>query len=180
MKTLWDTMWFPLLLFFGFCLCYALPVLAPAPHGLTVAVSGSVNASQISAGLQQEAVAPFTPLTGGISSGASSVTVSAGEGASYRPGQVVGLYGGPGTSEQNQSQSLTISSVAPGQGSGGGDLITFTGTINSAYKQISGTGCSSWFCNYPTNAGAYITPSHVGQPSGASGAFDVVPVQNDW
>ena len=21
MKTLWDTMWFPLLLFFGFCLC---------------------------------------------------------------------------------------------------------------------------------------------------------------
>ncbi len=179
-KTLWDITWFPLLLFFGFCLCYALPFHAPAPHDLKVAVAGSVNASQISAGLQQEAVAPFTPLTAGVASGASSVTVAAGAGASYRPGQVVGLYGGPGISEQNQSQSLTISSITPGQGSGGGDLITFTGPVNSAYTQISSTGCSSWLCNYPTSAGAYLTPSYVGQPSGASGAFDVIPVQDDW
>jgi len=179
-KTLWGTTWVPLLLFFGFCLCYALPFHAPAPHDLEVAVAGSVNASQISAGLQQEAAAAFTPLTAGVSAGASSVTVPAGEGASYQPGQVVGLYGGTGTSEQNQSQSLTIASISPGQGSGGGDLITFTGTIDSAYTQVSSTGCSSLFCNYPTSAGAYLTPSYDGQPSGAWDAFDVVPVQNDW
>lgn len=179
-KTLWGITWFPLLLFFGFCLCYALPLHAPAPRGLRVAVTGSVNASQISTGLQQEAAAPSTPLTSGVPSGTSSVTVPAGVGASYRPGQVVGLYGGPGTSEQNQSQSLTISSITRGQGSGGGDLITFTGTINSAYTQISSTGCSYWSCNYPTSAGAYLTPSYTGQPSGTSGAFDVVPVQNDY
>jgi carboxypeptidase family protein len=179
-KTLRDVVLFPLLLFFGFCLCFALPFHAPAPHDIKVAVTGSVNASQISTGLQQEAAAASTPLTAGISSGASSVTVAAGAGASYRPGQVVGLYGGPGTSEQNQSQSLTISSITPGQGSGGGDLITFSGTINSAYSQISSTGCSNWFCSNPASAGAYLTPSYVGQPSGASGAFDVVPVQNDY
>jgi hypothetical protein len=179
-KTLWDITWLPLLLFFGFCLCYALPFHAPAPHDIKVAVAGSVNASQISTGLQQEAVPPFTPLTAGVSSGATSVTVPAGAGASYHPGQVVGLYGGPGTSEQNQYQSLTISSITPGRGSGGGDLITFTGTINSAYTQISSTGCNNWFCNYPTSAGAYLTPSYVGQPSGVSDAFDVIPVQNDY
>jgi Carboxypeptidase regulatory-like domain len=179
-KALWDVTWLPLLLFFGFLLCYALPFHAPTPHDLKVAVAGPVNASQISAGLQEETAAAFTPVTAGVSAGASSVTVAAGAGAAYQPGQVVGLYGGPGTSEQNQSQSLTISSITPGQGSGGGDLITFTGPVNSAYTQISSTGCSSWFCNYPTSAGAYLTPSYAGQPTGASGAFDVVPVQDDW
>jgi hypothetical protein len=179
-KAVWDVTWIPLLLFFGFLLCYALPFHAPAPHDLEVAVAGPVNASQISAGLQQEAAAALTPLTAGVSAGASSVTVAAGAGTAYQPGQVVGLYGAPGTSEQNQSQSLTISSITPGQGSGSADLITFTGPINSAYTQISSTGCSSRSCNYPTSAGAYLTPSYAGQPSGASGAFDVVPVQNDW
>ena len=178
-KAVWDVTWIPLLLFFGFLLCYALPFHAPTPHDLQVAVAGPVNASQISAGLQQEAAAALTPLTAGVSAGASSVTVAAGAGTAYQPGQVVGLYGAPGTSEQNQSQSLTITSITPGQGSGGGDLITFTGPVNSAYTQISSTGCSSWSCNYPTSAGTYLTPSYTGQPSGASGAFDVVPVQND-
>ena len=179
-KAVWDITWIPLLLFFGFLLCYALPFHAPAPHDLEVAVAGPVNTSQLSAGLQQEATAAFTPLTAGVSGGASTVTVAAGAGAAYQPGQVVGLYGAPGTSEQNQSQSLTISSITPGQGSGGGDLITFTGPVNSTYTQISSTGCSSWSCNYPTSAGAYLTPSYAGQPSGISGAFNVVPVQNDW
>ena len=95
----------PLLLFFGFLLCYALPFHASAPHDLKVAVAGPVNTSQISAGLQQEAAAAFTPLTAGVSGGASSVTVAAGAGAAYQPGQVVGLYGGPGTSEQNSPRA---------------------------------------------------------------------------
>ena len=176
--TLWDITWFPLILLFGFCLCYALPFHAPAPHDLKVAVAGPVNASEISAGLQQEAAAPFTPLSSGISAGTSSVTVPAGEGTSYRPGEQVGLYGAPGSSEQGQSQSLTIASVTPGQGVGGGDLITFTGPVNSAYTQISSTGCSTWFCNYPTSAGAYITPSSTGPPPVANGGFDVIPVQD--
>jgi len=96
MKTLWDTMWFPLLLFFGFCLCYALPFHAPAPHGLTVAVSGSVNASQQRLHADQR----------------------------HRVLQLV--------------------------------------------------------LQLPDKCGRLHHPVLRGQPSGASGAFDVVPVQNDW
>ena len=176
-KTLWETLWLPAVLLFGFCLCYALPFHSQTPRDIKVAVTGSVNASQISAGLQQGTIGPFTPLTTSVSAGASSVTVPAGTAASYRPGQVVGLYGGQGTSEQGQSQSLTISSVTPGDGSGGGDLITFTGTINSAYTQISGTGNSNGFADY-FDTGAYISPS-TGLEQQASGAFDVIPVQDD-
>jgi hypothetical protein len=170
-------LWLPAVLLFGFCLCYALPFHAQTPHDIKVAVAGSVNASQISAGLQQGTIGPFTPLTTSVSAGASSVTVPANAAAPYRPGQVVTLYGGQGTSEQGQSQSLTISSVTPGNGSGGGDLITFTGTINSAYTQISGTGSSNGFVNF-FDTGAYISPSAGLQQQG-SGAFDIIPVQDD-
>ena len=74
-KTLWETLWLPVVIFFGFCLCYALPFHAPAPHDIKVAVAGSVDASQISAGLQQGTVDPFTPLTASVTAGASSVTL---------------------------------------------------------------------------------------------------------
>jgi hypothetical protein len=177
-KTLWDTLWLSVVILFGFCLCFALPFHAQAPHDIKVAVTGSVNASQISAGLQQGTISPFTPLTSSVPAGASSVTVPAGTGASYRTGQVVGLYGGQGTSEQGQSQSLTISSITPGDSSGGGDLITFNGTINSAYTQISGTGNSNGFANY-FDTGAYISPS-AGLQQQNSSAFDVIPVQDGF
>lgn len=59
-KTLANTLWMPLLFFFGFLLCYLLPFHAPAPHGVKVAVAGQVSAADISAGLaQQETTGAF-------------------------------------------------------------------------------------------------------------------------
>jgi Carboxypeptidase regulatory-like domain len=53
-RTLADVLWFPLLLLFGFLLCYVLPFHAPAPHGIKVAVAGSINVTQLSAALQRQ------------------------------------------------------------------------------------------------------------------------------
>jgi Carboxypeptidase regulatory-like domain len=53
-RTLADVLWFPLVLLFGFCLCYVLPFHAPAPHGIKVAVAGSINVTQLSAALQRQ------------------------------------------------------------------------------------------------------------------------------
>jgi hypothetical protein len=53
-KTVGEIVWFPLLLFFGFSLCYLLPFHAPAPHGIKVAVAGSISVTQLSAALQHE------------------------------------------------------------------------------------------------------------------------------
>src|ERR1700722_9107398 len=53
-RTLAGVLWFPLLLLFGFLLCYVLPFHAPAPHGIKVAVAGSINVTQLSAALQRQ------------------------------------------------------------------------------------------------------------------------------
>ena len=109
-------------------------------------------------------VAPLTPLTATASSGQPSVTVAAGQGANYLAGQVIGLFGGLGTAEQAQGEGgsngpggLTVQSVTPGGGSGGGDLITFTGNLTHSYAQVSSTPFSDGFGPY-AYAGAYLTP----------------------
>jgi hypothetical protein len=58
-KTLAGVLLLPLLMLFGFLLCYLLPFHAPAPHGVKVAVAGWVSAAQIGAGLDQQASGAF-------------------------------------------------------------------------------------------------------------------------
>jgi hypothetical protein len=58
-KTLPDVLALPLLMLFGFLLCYLLPFHAPAPHGVKVAVAGPVSVTQIGAGLDQQASGAF-------------------------------------------------------------------------------------------------------------------------
>lgn len=117
----------------------------------------------------RDTVAPMTPLSASASSGQPSVTVAAGQGSRYMAGQRLFLFGGLGTSEQNQSEGfaigsgtpLVVSSITPGGGSGGGDLITFTANLANSYAQISSTAFSDGFGPY-AYAGAYLTPYQTG------------------
>jgi parallel beta-helix repeat protein len=112
----------------------------------------------------RDSVAPLTPLSASASSGQPSVTVAAGNGSRYQIGQVLGLFGGLGASDQNQSENFavglgggrTIQSITPGGGSGGGDLITFTTNLASSYSQISSTVVQDDFGPY-AYAGDYLT-----------------------
>lgn len=113
----------------------------------------------------RDTVSPMTPLTASASSAQPSVTVASGQGSRYLAGQNLILFGGLGTAESNQSDGfspgagtpLVISSVTPGGGSGGGDLITFTTNLGNSYAQISSTAFSDGFGPY-AYAGAYLTP----------------------
>jgi hypothetical protein len=58
-KTLPDILFLPLLMLFGFLLCYLLPFHAPAPHGVKVAVAGWVSAAEVGAGLDQQVPGAF-------------------------------------------------------------------------------------------------------------------------
>jgi hypothetical protein len=61
-KALAGILLLPLLMLFGFLLCYLLPFHAPAPHGVKVAVAGPVSAGEIGAGLDQQASGAFDVL----------------------------------------------------------------------------------------------------------------------
>jgi parallel beta-helix repeat protein len=114
----------------------------------------------------RDTVSPMTPVTASASSGQPSVTVASGQGANYVPGQHVTIFGGTGTSEQTQYEgtwavgagitALTILSITPGGGSGGGDQVTFTTNLAHSYAQVSGTALSDGYGPY-AYTGAYIT-----------------------
>jgi hypothetical protein len=53
-KILPDVLALPLLMLFGFLLCYLLPFHAPAPHGVKVAVAGPISVTQIGSGLDRQ------------------------------------------------------------------------------------------------------------------------------
>ena len=61
-KMLVGILLLPLLMLFGFLLCYLLPFHAPAPHGVKVAVAGWVSAAQIGTGLDQQASGAFNVI----------------------------------------------------------------------------------------------------------------------
>ena len=113
---------------------------------------------------KRDTVSPIAAVTAAITSGQPSVTIAAGAAAAYNAGQVMNLYGGLGSGEQAQSQAVTVSSVTPGGGSGGGDLVTFTGNITSNYNTVNGAILSDAFGPYGS-AGAYLSYY---QPSGSS------------
>ena len=58
-KMMADILLLPLLMLFGFLLCYLLPFHAPAPHGVKVAVAGWVSTGAVGAGLDQEVSGAF-------------------------------------------------------------------------------------------------------------------------
>ncbi|MET8557036.1 carboxypeptidase regulatory-like domain-containing protein [Streptomyces sp. NPDC004959] len=58
-------LWFPLLFFFGFLLCYALPFHNPTPHDVRVAVSGPQAAREIRAGFGKASPGAFDIVTAG-------------------------------------------------------------------------------------------------------------------
>ena len=124
----------------------------------------------------RDTVAPLTALTASASSGQPSVTVASGQGARYLAGQFLYLFGGLGTAEQNQSEGfgvgsgtpLTVSSVTPGGGSGGGDKITFTTNLANSYTHVSGTAVSDGFGPYAMT-GAYLTPYQCGTGNSVAG-----------
>ena len=58
-KLLPDILALPLLMLFGFLLCYLLPFHAPAPHGVKVAVAGPISVTQIGSGLDRQVEGAF-------------------------------------------------------------------------------------------------------------------------
>ena len=58
-KKLPDILSLPLLMLFGFLLCYLLPFHAPAPHEVKVAVAGFVSAAQVAPELDQQVSGAF-------------------------------------------------------------------------------------------------------------------------
>ena len=125
----------------------------------------------------RDTVAPITALTASASSGQPSVTVASGQGARYVTGQYLCIMGGLGSTEQNQSDGfkvgaggigLLISSITPGGGAGGGDLITFSTNLAHSYTQVSSTLVSDGFGPYACN-GAYLTPYQAAPASTVAG-----------
>lgn len=124
----------------------------------------------------RDTVAPMTPLTAAASSGQPAVTVAAGQGANYKTGQNLLLFGGLGTAEQNLSDGyaagagvpLVVLSIAAGGGSGGGDLITFTTNLGNSYTDLSNTSFSDGFGPY-AYAGAYLTPYQAANGNSVAG-----------
>ena len=112
----------------------------------------------------RDTVSPMTPLTAIPASAQPSVTVAAGLGARYLPGQRLALFGGLGSADQNlsdgwaggQAGGMVISSITPGGGTGGGDLITFGTNIAATYTVASSTPFSDSFGPY-AYAGVYLT-----------------------
>ena len=127
-----------------------------------IADSTDFRVEGITLDAMRDTVAPLTPLTATASSGQPSVTVAAGQGGNYQPGQHLNVYGGLGASDQNTSDTgMVISSVTPGGGSGGGDLITFTGNLAHTYNQTSSTPFSDGYGPY-AYAGDYLSPYQTG------------------
>jgi hypothetical protein len=132
---------------------------------LTIADCTDFRVADLTIDALRDSVSPMTPLSASCSSGQPSLTVAAGQGSRYQPGQGLLMFGGLGSSEQGQNDGLgvgvasplIISSITPGGGSGGGDLITFTANIGHSYTQISSTPVSDGFGPY-AYAGAYVTP----------------------
>ncbi|MFE9249005.1 hypothetical protein [Streptomyces sp. NPDC007088] len=58
-RTLAGGLWFPLLFFFGFLFCYALPFHNPQPHDVRVAVAGPAAADRVRAALDRAAPGAF-------------------------------------------------------------------------------------------------------------------------
>ncbi|MET7924802.1 carboxypeptidase regulatory-like domain-containing protein [Streptomyces sp. NPDC005349] len=58
LPTLAGNLWFPLLFFFGFIVCYMMPFHSPAPHDVRVAVSGP-TAAQLGQALEKQAPGAF-------------------------------------------------------------------------------------------------------------------------
>ena len=126
----------------------------------------------------RDTVAPLAPLTVAPTSGASSVTVAAGAAAPYFAGSILSVNGGLGSSDQNTfQQNLTVQSVTPGGGTGGGDLITFTGTITSTYTVVSNTPVSDGFGPY-AYAGVYLSPFDTGNATVAGRSLVHENMQN--
>lgn len=110
----------------------------------------------------RDVVAPVTALTASASSGQPSVTVASGQGARYIAGQTLDVNGGIGGADASKSdRSFTVASVTAGGGSGGGDLVTFTGNLANSYSVISSTVLSDGFGPYGF-AGAFLTPYQTG------------------
>ena len=122
----------------------------------------------------RDTVAPLTAITASASSGQPSVTVAAGQGARYLATQRLQVYGGLGTGDQSKSDTgaggagLTILSITPGGGSGGGDLITFTTNLTNTYTSVGGTAVSDGLGPYAMN-GAYVSPYQTGSNFTAAG-----------
>lgn len=126
----------------------------------------------------RDTVAPMTPLTATSVSGQPSVTVASGQGSRYIAGQRLSVFGGLGTADSNtQDDSLTVSSVTAGGGSGGGDLVTFTGNLANSYTHVSSTAFSDGFGPY-AYAGAYLTPYQTGSATVAGRTLSGEDQQN--
>ncbi len=117
----------------------------------------------------RDSVAPVVPLSATAASGQATVTVAAGAAAGYFAGQYLTLFGGIGSADQGKTDGfnaastspLVISSVTPGGGSGGGDLVTFTANLNNTYSVISATLLSDPYGPYG-GAGAFLTSYQTG------------------
>jgi parallel beta-helix repeat protein len=125
----------------------------------------------------RDTLSPMTPLTATAASGQPSVTVAGGQGARYLAGQYVSVFGGLGTAESNLSDGfspgfdnppLTIASITPGGGAGGGDLVTFTGNLGNSYTQLGSTAFTDGYGPYAYN-GAYITSYQCGHNNSVAG-----------
>jgi parallel beta-helix repeat protein len=144
---------------------------------LVIADSTDFRVSDITLDAQRDTVAPITPLTAAASSGQPSVTVASGSGANYQAGQRLAVFGGLGTTDSNKSDffadgttgsSVYVSSVTPGGGASGGDLITFSANLTNSYSQIGGTPFSDGFGPYAWG-GAYVTPYQTGYQNSVAG-----------
>ena len=152
---------------------------APNRAGLVNNVTGDImiiaDCSDFSVGPgivldgQRDTVAPVTALTATAASGQATVTVAAGSGANYLPGQYLTLFGGINSADSGKtdgfnaasSAPLLVQSIALGAGSGGGDLITFTTNLANTYTAISATLLTDGYGPYG-GSGAFLSPYQTG------------------
>ena len=137
-RTLAESLWFPLFFVCGFLFCYLLPFHAPSPHNVEVAVSGPAAASRIQAALDKARPGAFDIQPAASGSAARQAVLARDVSAAFdaTPGHPV-LY--VAKADGYLLETVLTQAFTPLAAQSGGTL-TVTDTAPTASGDTMGTG----------------------------------------
>ncbi|WP_433238254.1 carboxypeptidase regulatory-like domain-containing protein [Actinomadura nitritigenes] len=153
LKSLAGSLWFPLLFFFGFLICYMLPFHSPEPHDVRVAVSPPAVAGRLGPALDRKAPGAFEIIPVGDASDARKKILSRQAVAAYSvegPAQATLFIAKADGTFLEQAATSTFTSVAKQ----GGQTIRTVELVPTARGDVTGTGL--FYLSMAWNIAPYI------------------------
>ncbi|WP_433138772.1 carboxypeptidase regulatory-like domain-containing protein [Actinomadura nitritigenes] len=153
LKPLAGSLWFPLLFFFGFLICYMLPFHSPEPHDVRVAVSPPAVAGRLGPALDRKAPGAFEIIPVGDASDARKKILSRQAVAAYSvegPAQATLFIAKADGTFLEQAATSTFTSVAKQ----GGQTIRTVELVPTARGDVTGTGL--FYLSMAWNIAPYI------------------------